>query len=404
MSNTPSSKENHPAHGDTDTWIKELKSELSNLRQRLELLEQPRFQVEKVGPRFKFLVFSTNSGKQFADRLVSAYPRSYQRGSFNWEYFPNGDPHPHFALDPEGKYITRPASRNCVVIASIRNAVDLEELGMLVETLAQRRVSSTTILMTNFGSATMDREPDYVSGQVVTSKYRAQLVSRWDQAKNGNSLLIIQPHTPQLMYYFDQNLNPKCIPVAKEFSKMVKTYEAEVVSTTDIGGSKTVGQVRDFAGNELAVVDSVRNNVNPNKKEILGVLGKVVGKRVLVIDDLTRTMSSLVNAARALKEQGAIHVDVAVVHFEGSLEALENALALTFDRAGQLEYLFSNFICFDTTPEAEMLEGIPQLAGRVVVHQCQSLVHEHLNRIAADISWPRPMEREMLMSEFDLCD
>lgn len=304
-------------------------------------------------------------------------------------------------IDGDGKYFTRPATRNCIVVASVRTAIDLEELGMLVETLAQRRASSTTILMTNFASATMDREPDYVKGQIVTSKYRAQTVSRWDHAVNGNNLLIIHPHTPQFMHYFDQRLNPKRIAVAKEFSRMVETYNAEVVSTTDVGGSKTVGQMRDFADIELAVVDSARKDADPRKKDILGVLGNVAGKRVLVIDDLTRTMSSLVKAARALKSKGAIHVDVAVVHFEGSLQALEEALSLTFDRSGISELLFDRFICFDTTPEAEMLENISHLRDRVIVHQCQGLVHEHLNRIASDIPWPRPMEREALMSEFD---
>lgn len=375
--------------------------ELTDLQERLQALERPKFKVDEVGPRYKFLVFSTNSGRKFAERLITAYPESYQQGSFNWSYFPNGDPHPHFVLDNEGKYYTRPANRNCVVVASVRTAIDLEELGMLVETLAQRRASTTTILMTNFASATMDREPDYVKGQIVTSKYRAQTVSRWDLAANGNNLLIIHPHTPQLMHYFDQRLNPKRIPIAREFSRMVEVYNAEVVSTTDVGGSKTVGQVRDFADIELAVVDSVRKEASPQKKDILGVLGNVTGKRVLVIDDLTRTMSSLVKAARALKEKGATHVDVAVVHFEGSLKALEDALCLTFDRSGNSERLFDRFICFDTTPEAEMLENIPRLRDRVVVHQCQGLVHEHLNQIATDIPWPRPMEREALMSEFD---
>jgi ribose-phosphate pyrophosphokinase len=62
----------------------------------------------------------------------------------------------------------------------------------------------------------------------------------------------------------------------------------------------------------LAIIDKRR--LSPNEAAVMHVVGEVRGRTALIIDDLVDTGGTLVKAAQALKDAGAVRVLAAAAH------------------------------------------------------------------------------------------
>ncbi|MBI4395640.1 MAG: ribose-phosphate diphosphokinase, partial [Elusimicrobia bacterium] len=62
----------------------------------------------------------------------------------------------------------------------------------------------------------------------------------------------------------------------------------------------------------LAIIDKRR--LSPHEAAVMHVVGEVKGKIALIIDDLVDTAGTLVKAAQALKDAGALRVMAAAAH------------------------------------------------------------------------------------------
>jgi ribose-phosphate pyrophosphokinase len=85
-----------------------------------------------------------------------------------------------------------------------------------------------------------------------------------------------------------------------------------VVVSPDLG---SVTRARNFAeriGCPLAIVDKRRKKANVC--EVMNIIGRVKGKKVLLVDDVVDTAGTLCNAAAALMENGASQVNACATH------------------------------------------------------------------------------------------
>lgn len=75
---------------------------------------------------------------------------------------------------------------------------------------------------------------------------------------------------------------------------------------------------------QIAIIDKRRTG--PNKCEIMGVLGDVKDKNVLIYDDIIDTGGTIIHAAEALKANGAKNIIIAATHglFSKGFEMFEN--------------------------------------------------------------------------------
>ena len=62
----------------------------------------------------------------------------------------------------------------------------------------------------------------------------------------------------------------------------------------------------------LAIIDKRREG--PNEAQVMNIIGNVEGKRVIILDDMIDTAGTVVQAANALKEAGALEVSVCCTH------------------------------------------------------------------------------------------
>ena len=86
-----------------------------------------------------------------------------------------------------------------------------------------------------------------------------------------------------------------------------------VVVSPDIGGVTRARNLAERLNCTLAIIDKRRPE--PNKSEIMGIIGDVRGKNVIIVDDMIDTAGTITNAANFLSEQaGANEVYACCTH------------------------------------------------------------------------------------------
>lgn len=183
---------------------------------------------------------------------------------------------------------------------------NLMELLIMVD--AARRASATriTAVIPFFGYARQDRKDQ--PRVPITAKLVANLLV----AAGVNRVLTMDLHAQQVAGFFD-------IPVDHLFAAPVlirclleKKLENAVVVAPDVGGVKMADAYSQALGCPLAIVAKRRKS--PSETESMNVIGDVEGRTVVIVDDLTETAGTLVNAAKLLKERGAGDIIAGVSH------------------------------------------------------------------------------------------
>src|SRR5262249_53335499 len=94
-----------------------------------------------------------------------------------------------------------------------------------------------------------------------------------------------------------------------------------VVVSPDAGGVERARAVSKRLGATRAIIDKRRERAN--ESEVMNIIGDVLGKRCLLLDDLIDTAGTLCNAAGALVKAGAKSVAACATHAVLSGPAVE---------------------------------------------------------------------------------
>lgn len=195
----------------------------------------------------------------------------------------------------------------------------LMELLLMVDALKRASAGRINAVIPYYGYARQDRK---VQPRVpISSKLVADLIT----AAGVNRVLTVDLHAGQIQGFFN-------IPVDHLYSSPVlldyfksHTFDDLVVVSPDAGG---VERARAFAKRldaSLAIVDKRREKANVS--QVMNVIGNVRGHDVLLLDDLIDTAGTIVQAAAALKAQGAKRVFASCAHGVFSGPAVDRLIA-----------------------------------------------------------------------------
>ena len=178
---------------------------------------------------------------------------------------------------------------------------NLMELLVLVDALKRASAGRITAAIPYFGYARQDRRPR--SARVpITAKVVANML----QAVGVQRLLTMDLHADQIQGFFDIAVdNVYAAPVLLADLDKQK-YDDLLVVSPDVGG---VVRARAFAKRmecDLAIIDKRRPKANVS--EVMNIIGEVEGRTCVIMDDMVDTANTLVKAAAALKEHGAVKV------------------------------------------------------------------------------------------------
>jgi len=139
----------------------------------------------------------------------------------------------------------------------------------------------------------------------------ARLMANLLQAAGANRVLTMTLHSPQIHGFFD-------VPMDHLLStNLLCGYFGErdlseyVAVAPDAGSAKRAGAYAEQMRIPLAIGDKRRVN---ETVEIVGIVGDVKGKRVIVFDDEIATAASLMELVRALEKVGVQEIYAAATH------------------------------------------------------------------------------------------
>ena len=168
-----------------------------------------------------------------------------------------------------------------------------------------------------YGYSRQDRKAK--SRQPISAKLVADLI----QTAGANRVIAMDLHAAQIQGFFNIPIdNFLGLPILVNYflDKKLNSKDVIVVSP-DHGG---VTRAREFAKVlecPIAIIDKRRPE--PNKAEVMNILGDIAGKTCILVDDMVDTAGTLTAGADALMKAGAKEVYAACTHGVLSNPAVE---------------------------------------------------------------------------------
>jgi len=257
--------------------------------------------------RHEMLIFSGNSNKKLANEICDNL--GMPLGNAVVGRFSEGEIKVKINEDVRG--------RDVFIIQSVCPPVNenLMELLILIDALKRSSAWRITAVIPYYGYARQDRKDQ--PRVPITAKLVANLLT----AAGTNRVLTIDLHAGQIQGFFDIPLDHLfAINVFTDYFVKQKIKNLTVVSP-DVGGIKMARAYAKRLRAGLAIVDKRR--VNDKKTEVMFIMGEVKGRNCLLVDDILATAGSLVEAAQALKNNGADRIYAAITHAILSPPAVE---------------------------------------------------------------------------------
>ena len=219
-------------------------------------------------------------------------------GKITLKTFPSGERYCQFEENIRGT--------DLFLVQSLSSPVNDYLMELLVMCDAARRASAgrITAVIPYFGYARQDRKD---KSRVPIS---ARLVMDLLKASGVNRILTMDLHSPQTVGFTNLPCDQLCFKPA--LVNVVREIGIDAVVSPDIGAVKRADEYASALKTELVIISKKRNNAT--SVEVKHFIGDVNGKKVLILDDLTESAGTLIEAANACKEQGASEVYCAISH------------------------------------------------------------------------------------------
>ena len=215
---------------------------------------------------------------------------------------------------------------------------NLMELLILADACKRASAGRITAVMPYYGYARQDRKP---AGR---SPITAKLVANMIEAAGVDRVLTMDLHAGQIQGFFDipvDNLYAQPLFVKDlKTSPMVDSGRGIIISP-DAGGVPRARAIAKQLNLDIAIIDKRRDRAN--ESEAMNVIGDVLGKQCIIVDDIIDTGGTLVKAAKALENEGAEDVQAYITHG-----------VLSNDGAKRMEHsVMSRLVITDTIPTKE---------------------------------------------------
>jgi ribose-phosphate pyrophosphokinase len=204
-------------------------------------------------------------------------------------------------------------------------AENLMELLLMTDACRRASAKRVTAVVPYFGYGRQDRRP-----RATRVAIAAKLVANMIASAGVDRLLTVDLHADQIQGFFD-------IPVDNVYASPVllgdawkQKYERMIVVSPDVGGvvrARALAKRLDDA--DLAIIDKRRPR--PNESKVMNIIGEVEGRSCVLVDDMVDTAGTLCQAAKALKDEGAMQVVAYITHAVLSGSAIERISASMLD-------------------------------------------------------------------------
>lgn len=205
---------------------------------------------------------------------------------------------------------------NVYIVQSTCTPVTEHLMEVLICIDACKRASARTItcIMPYYGYARQDRKAK--ARQPISARLVADLLT----TAGADRVVSCDLHVPQIAGFFSipmDEVSP--IPLFYKYFASLNLGDVVCVSP-DHGGTARTSRFAEKLNAPIAIIDKRRPE--PNKAEIIGIVGDVKGKTCIITDDIVDTAGTLCMAANKLIELGAKEVYAAISHAVLSKDAV----------------------------------------------------------------------------------
>lgn len=254
-----------------------------------------------------FKVFAGNSHLELAEEIASIMGKPLGRATVT--KFSDGEISVNLWETVRGM--------DCYIVQSTCDPVNDNLMEILIMIDAMKRASAGRInaVIPYYGYARQDRKAK--ARDPITAKLVADMLV----AAGADRVLTMDLHAAQIQGYFDIPVDHLVgMPIlAKYFA--AKNMENVVVVSPDHGSVPRARNMAQILNCPIAIVDKRRPE--PNKSEIMNIIGDIEGKNCILMDDMIDTAGTITNAANALKDLGALSVNACATHAVLSGPAIE---------------------------------------------------------------------------------
>ncbi len=209
------------------------------------------------------------------------------------------------------------------IISSLSSPVNhhIMELLLTIDAVRRSSAKSITAVIPYYAYGRQDRQDK--PRTPISAKVMADIL----QKLGVDRVIVVDLHSPQIQGFFDIPVEHlTAIPVLYDYIKKNLILENPVVVSPDAGGVKRARDLANKIGCGIAVI--LKRRPEPNKAEVMDVVGDLEGKEAIIVDDIIDTAGTLTAAANLLINKGAKRVIACATHgiFSGpAIERLTNS-------------------------------------------------------------------------------
>jgi ribose-phosphate pyrophosphokinase len=248
-------------------------------------------------------IFSGTSNQPLSTKIAKNIDSKL--GDIYHHKFPSGESYCQFKENIRGCDV--------FLIQGITNPANENLMELLVMADAARRASADriTAVIPYFGYARQDRKDK--SRVPITARLVLDLI-----ATSGiDRVMTMDLHSPQVGGFtnlpFDHlTFEPVLIEYIRSKHHSLDLRDNVVLMAPDVGAVKRVEKYADLLRSDFGFISKKR--ISDTKVELQNIVGDVKDKNVIIIDDLTESLGTMIQAADVCKKQGAKTVTCAVTH------------------------------------------------------------------------------------------
>ena len=209
------------------------------------------------------------------------------------------------------------------IISSLSHPVNhhIMELLLTIDAVRRSSAKSITAVIPYYAYGRQDRQDK--PRTPISAKVVADII----QKVGADRVIVVDLHSPQIQGFFDIPVEHlTAIPVLYDYIKKNLILNDPVVVSPDAGGVKRARDLANKLGCGIAVI--LKRRPEPNKAEVMDVVGDLEGKDAIIVDDIIDTAGTLTAAANILINRGAKRVIACATHgiFSGpAIERLTNS-------------------------------------------------------------------------------
>ncbi len=256
-------------------------------------------------------IFACSQSLELAEKIAKEY--GVELGKVTTTHFSDGEFQPAFEESIRGRRIF-------IIGSTFPTADNLMEMLLMIDAAKRASARHVTAVMPYFGWARQDRKdkPRVAIG--------AKLVAKLLEAAGATRIMTMDLHADQIQGFFEKPVDH--LFASTIFLPYVKSLGLEdlTIASPDMGGSKRAYAYSKYLDSDVVICYKQRKKANVISH--MELIGEVIDKHVILVDDMIDTGGTLAKAADLMMERGAKSVRAICTHpiLSGTaVERIENS-------------------------------------------------------------------------------